>query len=213
MAEAGVKWEEEQGKKLAEYAKAAGVYQYVYSSVASADKNTGIPHFESKRRIEEKVAGLGMPSYTILRPVAFMENYLNPNTLSQLEKGVLMSGLDGVRKNQLVAVSDIGRFGMLAFDKHTELNGSEIELAGDEKTMPEIAEILGRTLGYKVKYAQMQPDELQKINPDFAKMMEWQNKTGYSVDIQGLRSKYGIQTLSFSQWAAGVGWKKYAPDR
>lgn len=93
MAEAGVKWEEEQGKMLAGYSRDAGVFHYVYSSVASADRDTGIPHFESKRRIEEAVAGLRFPSYTVLRPVSFMENYLNPNTLDMLEKGKLMSGL------------------------------------------------------------------------------------------------------------------------
>jgi uncharacterized protein YbjT (DUF2867 family) len=71
--EAGVEGEERQGKRLAELARKAGVSHFVYTSVASAHRRTGIPHFENKARIEETVRGLGFPSYTILRPVFFME--------------------------------------------------------------------------------------------------------------------------------------------
>jgi uncharacterized protein YbjT (DUF2867 family) len=46
--EAGVEREEEQGKRLAEIAKRQGVQHYVYSSVGSAHRSTGIPHFENK---------------------------------------------------------------------------------------------------------------------------------------------------------------------
>src|SRR6188768_3420277 len=71
--EAGVEREEEQGKRVAKVARAAGVQHFVYSSVGSADEATGIPHFENKFRVEQTVKQLGFPSYTILRPVFFME--------------------------------------------------------------------------------------------------------------------------------------------
>src|SRR4029079_4124774 len=61
--EAGVEREEEQGKRIAEIARRQGVQHYVYSSVASAHRNTGIPHFDNKWRVEEKVRALGFPSY------------------------------------------------------------------------------------------------------------------------------------------------------
>src|SRR6266496_6737504 len=57
--EAGVEKEEVQGKRLAKLAREAGVQHYVYTSVGSAHKQTGIPHFENKWRIEETVRGLG----------------------------------------------------------------------------------------------------------------------------------------------------------
>ena len=53
--EAGVEREEAQGKRLATLAREAGVEHYVYTSVGSADKQTGIPHFDNKWRIEETV--------------------------------------------------------------------------------------------------------------------------------------------------------------
>ena len=79
--EAGVEREEAQGKRLATLAREAGVEHYVYTSVGSADKQTGIPHFDNKWRIEETVRGLRFPSHVILRPVFFMENLLAPYSL------------------------------------------------------------------------------------------------------------------------------------
>src|SRR5713101_5986516 len=49
--EAGVEREEAQGKRLATLAREAGVEHYVYTSVGSAHKRTGIPHFDNKWRI------------------------------------------------------------------------------------------------------------------------------------------------------------------
>src|SRR5246500_27427 len=43
--EAGVEREEEQGKRLATLAREAGAEHFVYSSVGSAHKKTGVPHF------------------------------------------------------------------------------------------------------------------------------------------------------------------------
>src|SRR3989449_10492834 len=76
--EAGVEREEAQGKRLATLAREAGVQHYVYTSVGSAHKKTGVPHFENKWRIEETVRGLRFPSHVILRPGFFMENLLAP---------------------------------------------------------------------------------------------------------------------------------------
>src|SRR6185295_8665483 len=79
--EAGAEGEEAQGKRLATLAREAGVEHYVYTSVGSANKKTGVPHFESKWRIEETVRDLRFPSHVILRPVFFMENLLAPFSL------------------------------------------------------------------------------------------------------------------------------------
>src|SRR6516165_880073 len=67
-AEAGVEREEAQGKRLAKLAREAGVEHYVYTSVGSPHKQTGVPHFDSKWHIEETVRGLRFPSHVILRP-------------------------------------------------------------------------------------------------------------------------------------------------
>ncbi|HEV3059790.1 MAG TPA: NmrA family NAD(P)-binding protein, partial [Vicinamibacterales bacterium] len=50
--EAGVEREEAQGKRLAALAREAGVEHFVYTSVGSANRRTGVPHFDNKGRIE-----------------------------------------------------------------------------------------------------------------------------------------------------------------
>ena len=72
--EAGVAGEEEQGKRIATARAEAGVQHFVYTSVGSAHRKTGIPHFDNKSRVEDTVRGLKFPSHVILRPVFFMEN-------------------------------------------------------------------------------------------------------------------------------------------
>lgn len=66
--EAGMEEEVRQGVMLADAAKQAGVSHYVYTSVGSAHRHTGIPHFESKWKVEQHIEKVGLPA-TILRPV------------------------------------------------------------------------------------------------------------------------------------------------
>src|SRR5437868_13273745 len=70
----GARREVQQGKNLADAAKTAGVEHFVYSSVGGAERNSGIDHWESKWEVEKHIRKLGLPA-TMLRPVAFMENY------------------------------------------------------------------------------------------------------------------------------------------
>jgi uncharacterized protein YbjT (DUF2867 family) len=56
--ETGYDREVQQGKTVADAAKAAGVEHIVYSSVGSAHRQTGIPHFESKAELPSSTGGL-----------------------------------------------------------------------------------------------------------------------------------------------------------
>src|SRR5213595_3214598 len=109
--EAGVEAEEAQGKRIAEIARRGGVQHFVYTSVGSANRKTGIPHFDSKWRIEEAVRGLGFPSHVILRPVFFMDNFLSPWFKPGIDQGKLMIGLNPTTALQMIAVKDIGKYG------------------------------------------------------------------------------------------------------
>jgi uncharacterized protein YbjT (DUF2867 family) len=101
--EAGVEREEAQGKRLATLAREAGIEHYVYTSVGSAHKRTGVPHFDNKWRIEETARGLRFASYVILRPVFFMENLVAPFSL---QGSTLAWALGPDVKLQMIAVDD-----------------------------------------------------------------------------------------------------------
>jgi uncharacterized protein YbjT (DUF2867 family) len=196
--EAGVEREEEQGKRLAALAREAGVEHYVYTSVGSADKRTGVPHFDSKGRIEDTVRGLGFPSHVILRPVFFMENLVAPYTLQGSTLAVALA--PGV-KLQMIAVEDIGWFGARAFTHAAALNRREIDIAGDVRTMPESAEILTTALGRPIAFAQTPIEQVRQFSKDVAVMMEWFENVGYSADIGGLEREFGRKFTKLPDWA------------
>jgi uncharacterized protein YbjT (DUF2867 family) len=203
---AGVEGEEEQGKRLATVAREAGVTHFVYSSVASAQRKTGIPHFENKWRIEEAVRAAGFPSWTILRPVWFMTNWLSPWNKPGIDEGKLAVGLPAGTRLQEIALEDIGKYGALAFERQEELNRRAIDIAGDEKTMTEVAEILSRAAGRKIVHVEVPIPEVRKFSEDFAVMLEWFVRVGYDVDIAGNARKYGIRPTPLEEWAKRQKW-------
>ncbi len=196
--EAGVEREEVQGKRLATLAHAAGVEHYVYTSVGSAHKQTGIPHFDNKWRIEETVRSLRFPSHVILRPVFFMENLLAPFSL---QGDTLASALGPGTKLQMIAVDDIGWFGARAFTDAAALNRREIDLAGDVRTMPEAAEILAKAFGRPIAFAQTPIEQVRQYSEDMALMLEWFERVGYSADIGSLEREFGRALTKLPDWA------------
>ncbi len=196
--EAGVEREEAQGKRLATLAREAGVEHYVYTSVGSAHKRTGVPHFDNKWRIEETVRALRFPSHVILRPVFFMENLLAPYSL---QGNTLSSALGPRTRLQMIAVDDIGWFGARAFTDAAALNRREIDIAGDLRTMPEAAEILTKALGRPIAFAQTPIAQVRKYSEDTALMLEWFERVGYSADIAGLEREFGRALTKLADWA------------
>lgn len=197
--EAGVKHEEEQGKIFARLARESGVQHFVYTSVGSAHRHTGIPHFDNKARIEQVVRELDFPSYTILRPVFFMENLTSPWFLNGDK---LTSALGARTVLQMIATEDIGKYVAYAFVHATKVSRREIDLAGDATTMPDAAALLGEALHHKIAYVQIPISEVRKSSEDFALMLDWFNKVGYSVDIGGLQREFGIRPTSVREWIA-----------
>ena len=196
--EAGVEKEEEQGKRQARLAADAGVRHYVYSSVGSAQKDTGIPHFDNKWRIEEVVRELKFPSHVVLRPVFFMENLLAPGTMNG---DTLALAVKPDTKLQMVAVEDIGFFGARAFTDAAGMNGRAIDLASDELTLPEAAAVLSDAFGRTITFTSVPNDQVRKFSEDAAIMFEWFDRIGYSADIEGLKRDYGFKPTTLPEWA------------
>lgn len=195
--EAGVEKEEEQGKRIAKVARERGVQHYVYASVGSAHKATGIPHFDNKFRVEQVVKGLGFPSYTIVRPVFFMENltsawFLNGDNL--------VTALAPTTKLQMIAADDTGRFGATAFLDAKKHANAEVDVAGDAITMVEAAEAVSSIVGRPITYQQIPIDAVRKNSEDMALMLEWFDKVGYSADIASLEKTWGIRPLTVAEW-------------
>jgi uncharacterized protein YbjT (DUF2867 family) len=200
--EAGVEREEAQGKRLATLAREAGVQHYVYTSVGSAHRQTGIPHFENKWRIEDTVRSLGFPSHVILRPVFFMENLLAPFSLNG---DTLGWALDPSTTLQMIAVDDIGWFGARAFTDAAALNGREIDIAGDAHTMPEAAAILAQAFGRPITFVRTPIEQVRQYSEDTALMLDWFDRVGYNADIASLEREFGRPLIKLTDWAPRQG--------
>jgi uncharacterized protein YbjT (DUF2867 family) len=197
--EAGVEKEEEQGKRLAKIARAAGVEHYVYASVGSAHKNTGIPHFDNKFRVEQTVKELGFPSHVILRPVFFMENLPSPWFLNGDH---LVTAMAPTTKLQMIAADDVGHFHAQAFIEAKNLKGAEIDLAGDSITMVEAAAAVSKLVGRTITFQPIPIEAVRQNSEDFAKMLEWFEAVGYSADIASLPAKFGFKPMTVNDWVA-----------
>jgi uncharacterized protein YbjT (DUF2867 family) len=202
--ETGYDREVRQGKTVADAIKGAGVQHCVYSSVGSAHRRTGISHFESKWEVEEHLRKLDLP-YTVLRPVFFMQNW--EMMREHILGGTLAQPLDPSKPFQHVAVEDVGAFAAIAFEHPDGWVGREVDIAGDEQTMPEIAETFGRVVGREIDYYQVPWDQFEEqMGEEYAVMYRWFDDVGYEADIEALRREYPELT-TFERYLRSHGWE------
>jgi len=203
-----------QGTNLVEAAKAAGVPQFVHTSVTGAGQHTQHPAWEpgrwavepalrAKAAIQDRVRAAGFPHWTILKPGFFMDN-LRPSLGFLFPRGVeggLVSVLHPRTRLSLVAVDDIGRAVAAAIATPERFDGVELELASDHLSMTEIAEVLSRALGTPLTAPDMTEDEAFAAGmPPMGATHEWMNVAGQPARPEFAR-ELGIPLTSFDAWA------------
>src|SRR5919197_1400777 len=195
--EDGTEGETRRGKLMADIAKENNIEHLVYSSVANADKNTGIPHFESKYKVEQHIKNLGIP-HTIIGPTFFMENLLGPG----LEQGQLALPLSPSSILQQSALQNIAEFSALVLEHSKTFLDKRIDIATDEVTGEQATKLLSNELGRTIRYVHNPLDRVREGNEDVARMYEWYEKVGTGIDIPSLHEEYPqVNWLSFKDWA------------
>jgi uncharacterized protein YbjT (DUF2867 family) len=190
--------ETQQGIAVTDAAKRQGVRHLVYSSVGAADEQTGLPHFESKFKVEQHLRSSGL-QYTIVRPVFFMENW-HRGFGESIRSGQLQQPLSPTTKLQMIAVDDIGAFVALAFAQPDEWKNRTFSLAGDELSMQQIADAFSRVATQDVKYIQVSWDQFEKsMGEELTKMYHWFQEKGFRVGIEEVRHEYPA-THTFDRW-------------
>lgn len=178
---------------------------FVFSSVdrggepKSWDTPTDIPHFTQKHNVELHLraaadASEGRLTYTILRPVAFMDN-LNPGGTFGMVFASLWSTLPASRKLQLVSVRDIGLFAAQALlnPSSPKYSNRAVGLAGDNLTLGEARDIYCRVSGgqelpqawWIVGWAVRGLIAAKHVGA----MLRWFETDGYGVDLAALREE------------------------
>lgn len=204
--------EEERGKRLAYLAKEQDIIQYVYSSVASACKKSGIPHFQAKGEIEQTIRELHFQSHTFLRGTFFMESLLDPSLFPEVHSsGKLICPIKPTTRVQMVSANDVAQFALYAFQHPEQMNGVELDLAGDEQTFADTAQALSTALAKPIEFSPINIDEFLKLRRfsdqlgrNVAHICSFWDAVGWDIDIGGLMlasRSCGIELRTLNEWA------------
>jgi uncharacterized protein YbjT (DUF2867 family) len=191
----------QRGLNVADAAAAAGVQHLVYASVASVDRNMGIPHWDIQWQIEQHIRRLRLP-FTMLRPTMFMENHADATYGVSGEHSVIRTIPSNV-VIQHVAISDIGAFAALAFGNPDYYVGRAIELAGDELTVEQIISAITRATGRRLLRVRSRPVPPQ-AHGGGGTTEHLVNYGGWQADVPALRALHpGLMT--FNTWLVSGG--------
>jgi uncharacterized protein YbjT (DUF2867 family) len=187
------------GHAIVDAAAAARVPHVVYSSVGGAERHTGIPHFDSKRDIEEYLVAQGL-STTFVRPVFFMDNFAQFATPT-MEDGTLLVRLPlppGIPL-QMITAEDVGAVAAAAALDPDRVPGGSIEIAGDELTGEQIAEAYQHRYDVPVRYEPL-PIEVLGGDADQRAMFKWlAHVPAWQADFAATRA-LAPRTKTFEQW-------------
>ncbi|MGZ8516568.1 MAG: NmrA/HSCARG family protein [Chitinophagaceae bacterium] len=193
--------ETRQGIDLADSAKENGVKHFLYSSVIGADANTGVPHWESKFKIETHIKQTGLP-YTIIRPASLYENFLIPQVKSRLLKGKLVSPSHKNKVQQYISAEDVGRISTIIFMNPGKYKGQSITIAAEQMDSLQVADVFSKVWGKPVSYQQL-PGIITRLamGKNLYKMFKWINEHDalFIKDLAAVKNEFPGM-LSLEEW-------------
>lgn len=202
----GTEAEVRHGRNLVDAAVTAGVAHVVYSSVASADRGTGVPHFESKYAVERHLAD-SAAAWTVIAPTEFLDMVLAPWSLPALRDGVLGVPVPGGTPRQLTVVADVAAFAGLVIENPERFVGRRVEIASDVVTGDELAAALARAAGRAIRY--VMPPEDVPVDADLRAMYAFMAGGGYTVDVAGVHTTYPeVPWQDVDAWARAQDWQR-----
>lgn len=142
--------------------------------------------------------------WTILRPVAFMEN-LEADFKTKVFLTALNNHLARDKKMQWVSIRDIGVFVAKAFYEPEKWKGRAVGIAGDEMTAEELFEtISGATgAGWPTTFWPL-GSVLTYMVKEVGLMIRWFASDGYKADVVARRGDHpGLMTVD--HWLRGGG--------
>lgn len=196
--------ETKQGKDMVDGAIANNVKVFVYSSVERGGEDpTYVPHFISKHDIELylKEKAQGKMTWTILRPVAFMDG-LTPNFMGKVMATWIKIGLKASKRLSFIATSDIGFFAAQGFlqPDSPDYKNQAISLAGDDLTFEEINQVFKDKQGYGVPTTfEFVGRFIKWMLTELNIMFKWFDEVGFAVDIPKLK-RMNPKLMNLGDW-------------
>src|SRR5918911_5032071 len=123
-----------------------------------------------------------------------MENLLGPG-LKQRQLALPLSPSTTLQQSAL-------EFSALVLERRKPFLGKRIDIASDEVTGKQAAEILSNELGQRIRYVSITLEQVYQANEDMARMYDRYEKAGTGIDIASLHQEYPeVKWLSFKDWA------------
>jgi uncharacterized protein YbjT (DUF2867 family) len=126
----------------------------------------------------------------------------------QLAKGTYAAALPPTKMLAQIAVADIGAVAVRVLEDAGRFAGKRFDLAGDELTGNDVVAILTRVTGRPFAYYQVPLDVIhQSMGEDGAKMYEWFDRVGFTVDRAALQREFPDITFhDFESWVKALDW-------
>jgi uncharacterized protein YbjT (DUF2867 family) len=211
MHRAGLDGELRHGRTIADAAQDTDVPHLVYVSGAGAVPGTGVPLLEVKATVEQHLASLDVP-VTILAPAYLMENLFNPWNLEALRAGKVRTFVPATHRLQQAPIIDVLGLAIHALEHPNQFVGQRIEVASDQPTAQEMAEVLTAVTGRPFAVDQATPDDASPgLAPLFHRLAQ---DTTPTIDIDQLRRDHPhVGWHTFVQWAEQHSWQKWRRTR
>ncbi|RYC53655.1 hypothetical protein CHU98_g12555 [Xylaria longipes] len=162
-----------------------------------------IPYYEGEILVEDAVRRAGLKSYTVLRPFWFHSNYLIPTIdffhPEVRKSGELVHSYEAGSIFPYINVKDIGQFAAMALTDPAKFAGEEIELASENFTIEEVAEIMSRATGQHIAVRKATAEEAARPSPT-TQWHIWANAADLEVDVDALAQKYGYCFTMFEEY-------------
>ncbi|MFN7843998.1 MAG: NmrA/HSCARG family protein [Pirellula sp.] len=196
----GMEGEVLQGRHMIAAAAEAGLSHLVQSTMATAEDVSDVPHFVSKRRVEEILAASEVP-HTLLGTVYFMENMLDPKMGGAMTIPSLAGSLRKTTHLHLMSYHDIGPVAAELFLNPGEFLGKRVDIAGDCLTVEQMRHIYHDVTGRNSKWYSLPAFLLRLLAKEFSEQLRWHNEHGFRFDVVEVRKRFPA-LMSFREFIA-----------
>ena len=204
--EAGVEAEERQGLNLTAALSKSNIEHVVYTGASTMDRNTGVPHLDSKWNIEMAIRSAGKP-WTVFRPAAFMDNW-EWDRERIMETGVVSYPMHPDMPYAQIACDDIGRMVSQAFEQPELWVNKAAPITGDVSTMKEITTIIAKILGRDLRYRQLSWNEV-KAQQGEELMLMYKSFDTYGMDGSPyFLNRWLGEITDFDSYLRKAGWNQ-----
>jgi uncharacterized protein YbjT (DUF2867 family) len=192
----------EGNRNLIDAAKAAGINQFIFVSVLTADPNSPVPFLQAKGETEDYLRASGTP-YTIIAPNGYMEVMVGGvvGMPAMMGQPVTIVG-GGHRKHSFISAGDVAAFILAAISNPAAIN-QKLLLGGPQPlSFRDAVAIYERVLGHQIQVRSVAPGEPVPGLPQMiAQLLAGLDTYDSPIDMTETARTFGIQLTPLKEVA------------